>query len=177
MLAKDNRTKILELFFDNPAISGGFQLREISRIIKIAPKSVKIYLTELTKADLIISNKNRQGYPTYTANRDSEYFKVLKKLSMQKRILESGLINYLSMECAPKVIILFGSASIGEDIISSDIDLLLICKHKELELKKYEEFTKRKINILFEHDFNKLSSELKNNLINGIRLYGYLEVF
>jgi len=42
MLEKSNIYKILEVFFDNPLPEGiGFQLREISRNIKLAPKSVK----------------------------------------------------------------------------------------------------------------------------------------
>ena len=47
MLKKDNRTKLLELFFNDPLT--GFQLREISRKINLAPKSVKNYLEELEK--------------------------------------------------------------------------------------------------------------------------------
>ena len=42
MLTKDNFDKVLEVFFDNPLPEGiGFQLREISRNIKLSPKSVK----------------------------------------------------------------------------------------------------------------------------------------
>ena len=55
MLKKDNFDKVLEEFFNNPLPDGiGFQLREISRNIKLAPKSVKLYLDELEKVDLII---------------------------------------------------------------------------------------------------------------------------
>ena len=35
----------------------------------------------------------------------------------------------------------------------------------------------RKINIFFEDNFSRLSKELKNNILNGIKLYGYLKVF
>ena len=34
---------------------------------------------------------------------------------------------------------------------------------------------KRKINILYEENFNKISEELKNNLVNGIIVKGYLK--
>jgi len=75
------------------------------------------------------------------------------------------------------VIVLFGSASKGEDIKDSDIDLFLQCKEKKLDMKKYEKELKRKVNIFFSDNFNKLSKELKNNIINGVILYGYLKVF
>jgi len=72
---------------------------------------------------------------------------------------------------------LFGSASIGEDTEQSDIDLYVDSKTKELNLEKYKKLLKRKINILYEEDFNKISPELKNNLINGVILKGYLKAF
>ena len=76
----------------------------------------------------------------------------------------------------PDVIILFGSASKGEDIEGSDIDLYLQCEEKKLDLEKYEKELKRKINLFFEKNFNKLSEELKSNIINGDKLKGYLRV-
>jgi len=47
----------------------------------------------------------------------------------------------------------------------------------QLNLKKYEKELKRRINIFFESNFEKLSNELKNNIINGVILSGYLKVF
>src|SRR3989344_8422532 len=169
MLKKDNIYKVLELFFDDPLPEGiGFQLREISRKIKLAPKSVKLYLEELEKENLIIKKEHRiHKYPIYYANRDNDYFKFLKRLNIIRRIKESGLLDYLDETCMPDAIVLFGSASKGEDRKDSDIDLYLQCKEKELGLKKYENSLKRKINIFFEPDFDKLSDELKKNIING----------
>jgi len=179
MLQKDNRYKILRLFFEDPVPKGiGFQLREISRKCKIAPTSVKKYLNELEKEKLIVKKKHRiYNYPVYYANRDNEYFKFLKKIDTMQSIKEIGLLNYLENVCMPDAIVLFGSASKGEDIKDSDIDLFLLCKEKKLNLKKYEKELKRRINIFFESNFEKLSNELKNNIINGVILSGYLKVF
>ena len=178
MLKKDNINRVLGVFFDDPAPSGiGFQLREISRKIKLAPKSVKLYLDELKKDNLIIKKEHRiHKYPVYYANRDGDYFKFLKKINTIKSIKESGLLDYLDEKCMPDAIILFGSASRGEDIMGSDIDLYLQCEEKKLDLSKYEKALRRRINLLFDACFNKLSIELKNNLINGDRLKGYLRV-
>lgn len=179
MLQKDNRYKILRLFFEDPLPKGiGFQLREISRKIKLAPTSVKRYLAELEKNGLIVKKKHRiYGYPVYYANRDDENFKFLKRLDTLMRIKESGLLDYLSDECMPDVVILFGSASKGEDLKDSDLDIFLQCGKTKLSLKKYEKELSRKINPFFATNFNKLSKELKNNIVNGTILKGYLKIF
>lgn len=176
MLKKDNLYKVLEVFFDDPLPQGiGFQLREISRKIKLAPKSVKLYLEELEKAKLIIKKEHRiHKYPVYYANRDNNYFKFLKRLDIQRKIKESGLLDYLNEKCMPDVIILFGSASKGEDIKESDVDLYLQSEEKKISPDKFEKKLKRRINLFFESDFNNLSDELKTNIINGDLLSGYL---
>lgn len=178
MLRKDNRQRVLELFFEDPLPAGiGFQLREISRKINLAPKSVKIYLDELAKEKLIFIEKHRiHHYPIYYANRDNDYFKFLKKLNTLQAIKESGLLEQINKVCMPDVIILFGSASIGEDTKESDIDLYLQCKKKEIDRRSYEKKLKRHINFFFEPDFDSLSEELKTNIINGVKLAGYLNV-
>ena len=178
MLQRENRYKILRVFFDDPLPKGtGFQLREISRKVKIATTSVKNYLLELEKEKLIIKIKHRiHNYPVYYANRDNETFKFYKKIDNILRIKESGLLDYLSEECMPDVIILFGSASRGEDLKESDIDIFLECEKTKLYLDKYEKELNRKINVFF-GKFNKLSNELRNNILNGTVLKGYLKVF
>jgi len=178
MLKKDNIYKVLEVFFDDPSPEGiGFQLREMSRKIKLAPKSVKLYLKELEKENLIIKKEHRiHKYPVYYANRDNNYFKFLKRLNIMRRIKESGFLDHLDEKCMPDVIILFGSASKGEDVKGSDIDLYLQSDGKKLELDKYEKKLKRKINLFFEKNFDKLSEELKKNIINGDKLKGYLRM-
>lgn len=177
MLLKNNKTKILEEFFKDPLIEGGFYLRELSRNTKIALPSTKKYLQELLREKLILKKINRQGHPKYYANTQEEKFVFLKKLNNINKIKESGLINYIDEKCTPDVIILFGSVSKGEDIKESDIDLFVLAKEQNLQLKKYEQILDRKISVFFTSKFNKLSPELKNNIINGTIMAGYLEVF
>lgn len=178
MVKKDNAQRVLELFFDDPLPEGiGFQLREISRKIDLAPKSVKAYLEKLESENLIMKKEHRiQKYPVYYAKRDNDHFRFLKKLNMIRRIKESGLLGYLDDTCMPDVIILFGSASKGEDIRDSDVDIYLECKEKKLDLRKYEKKLQRKLSLFFEKNFDKLSAELKQNIINGDKLKGYLQV-
>ena len=173
---KENKKKILELFFDYPTEQ--FHLRQISRKMKIAVTSVRKYLDDLLKERLII--KIDKGiYPSFKANRDADegVFRFYKKLNMVERLISSGLVDYIEDNCIPNTMILFGSASRGEDIERSDIDLFVQCKSKKLDLEKFEKKLKRKINIFFEGNFSRLSKELKNNILNGILLRGYLKVF
>jgi len=186
MLQKSNRHKVLQVFFDDPHPGGnmGYPLREICRRSKLPPPSVKRYLDEFTKEGhygyhLILKEKPNftKAYPRYLANSASEYYKFLKKQNIIQRIYESGLLLYLQQTCLPRAIILYGSASRGEDIAESDIDLFILSKDRKLSVKKYEKDLNRKIHLFFKEEFHKLSNELKNNILNGALLYGYIKVF
>ncbi len=179
MLKSYNKWRVLGIFFDDPAPEGGgFQLRELSRKAKLAPKSVKNYLEELEGEGIIRRKKHRaQGFPLYCASRESEKFLFFKRLNTLYLLAESGVIGYVNDTCMPSAIVLFGSASRGEDIKDSDIDLYVECKERKLNLEKFEKEIGRKISVLFSEKLAELSPELKNNIINGIRLKGYLKVF
>jgi predicted nucleotidyltransferase len=151
-------------------------MRELSRNTNIAQPSVINHLKSLMKDKLVLKEKSGI-YPSYKANRDFEQFKTYKKTDLINKLDESGLIDDIYSSCLPDVIILFGSASKGEDIEESDIDLFVLAPKKKLELSKYEKKLNRKISLFFEESFSKLNNELKNNIINGIILKGYLKVF
>ncbi len=122
--------------------------------------------------------KEKKGiYPTYKANREGELFKEYKKSYILLVIKQTGLAGHIYDLCQPDVIVLFGSSSKGEDIETSDIDLFIQAPEKKINLSSYEKKLNRKINLFFEENFSRLSKELKNNVINGIILKGYLKVF
>lgn len=174
MLEKYSRYRILEEFFDFPLKD--FQMREVSRKTRISQPSVINHLKGLLEEGLI--KKEKKGiYPTFRANRDDELFKLHKRMNMILRIRKGGLLDYVYDSSVPDVIILFGSASKGEDTEGSDIDLFVQSPEKKLALEKYEKALNRKISIFFEENFSRLSKELKNNILNGIVLKGYLKVF
>lgn len=174
MLQNYNRYKILQEFFDFP--TRGFLIRELSRRTKIAQPSVINHLKALLKEKLI-RKERAQPYPLFKANRENELFKTLKVFNLVLRIKSSGLLDYIANATFPNVIVLFGSCARGEDIESSDIDLFIQAREKKLNLSKYGKLLNRKISPFFKEDFSKLSNELKNNIINGIILKGYLKVF
>jgi len=128
------------------------------------------------KEGLIIKEKSKP-YSVFKANRENEIFKILKVFNLILRIKKCGLLDYIWDNTFPNVIILFGSCAKGEDIETSDIDLFIEAKEKKLDLNRYEKALKRKISLFFKEEFSKLPKELKNNIINGLVLKGYLKVF
>ncbi|MBS3057192.1 MAG: nucleotidyltransferase domain-containing protein [Candidatus Diapherotrites archaeon] len=151
-------------------------MRELSRRTEIAQTSVINHLKELLKEQLII--KEKKGiYPTFKANRDDEMFKLYKKNDLLLKIRQTGLVDFIYDSCLPDAIMLFGSASKGEDLEESDIDLYVKAKEKKLNLQRYEKLLNRKITLFFKENFSELGNELKNNIINGIVITGYLKVF
>ena len=134
---KDNKKKIMELFFDFPLKN--FYLREISRKTKVAITSVKRYVNEMVNEKIIIK-VNKEIYPSFRSNREGDdlTFKFYKKLNMVERLQISGVLDYVEDKCSPKSIILFGSASRGEDSEGSDIDLFVQSKEININLSQFE---------------------------------------
>ncbi len=177
MLQKNSISKVFEVFLINP--SKKFYLLEISRKIKLAHTSVKIALTQLEKKGLIIRIVEKKGsrkFPVYKASNSKE-FREQKKLYNYKAIVESGLSEFLEEKLMPKAIVLFGSYAKGEDDESSDIDLFIECNEERIALDKYTQKLNRSIQLHFNKDFKNYPVELKNNIVNGITLKGYLEAF
>ncbi len=167
-----NEHKIVRLFFDRPTKQ--FQLREISRMLNLGLPSVINHVKILEKENLVKKMKV-SVYPSYCANA-SYRFKLYKRSDMLLRIAESGLIGYIYDKLLPDVIVLFGSASRGEDIESSDIDLFVMAKEGDVDLASFEKKFNRKINLFFEEKLKDVPKEILNNVINGIVLKGYLKV-
>ena len=94
-------------------------------------------------------------------------------------LFESGLIDYLINEYSNPVIVLFGSYSKGEDIENSDIDIYIETpKMHRFDLQKFEKILKRKIQIFNHRNIKEVSNlHLSNNIINGITLNNFIEVF
>lgn len=168
-----NKLKIMELFFEEPARN--FQIRQISRMSKLAVTSVKKYLDELNHEQLI-KKDHSTVFVSYVANTENRMFKIYKQNIVLMKLYSSNTIDFLEDEFHPKSIVLFGSARSGEYTKNSDIDIFIQADFKHADLTKYEKILKHKINLLFEHDFNKLSHELFNNIINGIKLSGTIKL-
>ncbi len=123
-----------------------------------------------------IRKEKRGVYYSYISSMN-EKFKFYKRNDILLKLYESGLIKFLEDSFVPDSIVLFGSASRGEDVEHGDIDLLVVAKERNLDLRKFEIEIKRKINLHFEEKISDIPKELLNNVINGIVIHGYLEVF
>ena len=122
-----------------------------------------------------IEKRGNRRFPIYNANINHDQYKHYKSVYNLESVQASGLIKHLNDKMMPKCIVLFGSFQRGEDTEDSDIDLFLECKKEAIDLKKYEKTLKRKIQIHFNDNFRSYPKELKNNIINGIVLKGFLE--
>jgi len=174
MIQNYSRYRVLRAFCDFP--NRNFQFRELSRLTKLTQPALLNHLKELIKENLIL-REEKGIYPSYKANRDNVLFKFYKKYDIILRIHQIKLIDYIYDSCLPNAIILFGSAAKGEDTEESDIDIFIQSKEKKLNLEKYEKYLNRKVSLYFQEDITKIPNELKNNILNGTVLKGYVKVF
>ena len=172
-LFKNNTYKILELFIEFPTTD--FSVRGLARNLKRSHATVIKYIAYLEKLSLI-KKKEVTLYPTYFANTESQKYKFYKRNWLVLKIINSGLIEYIQKETLPSSIILFGSGAKATFTEKSDIDIFVEAKETILNLTKYEKILNHKINLLFEPDINNLSTELRNNIINGVILNGFVRI-
>ena len=176
MLQISSMQQTAEIFFLNP--SKKQYLMDISRSISLAHTSVKKNLDQLLKLGLILASVEKRGkrkFPFYKANTDNILFRQHKMLYNLSSLLDSGITKYIEEKLMPKSIVLFGSYRRGEDIETSDIDIFAECREEELNLSQFEKKLDRKIQLHFREKFELYPKELKNNILNGIVLGGFLE--
>ena len=164
-----------DLFFLNPMKK--FGVRELSRITKTDTKTVMKYLKNLVKRKIILKKKEKKKYPYYEANRLSNLYRHEKSEVLIRKVLESGLIEFLEEKLTPKTIVLFGSVQKGTYHQESDVDLFIQTDYKKIDLSKFDKKIGYKVKLFFEKDLNKLSEGLLENIYNGLTLSGKLEVF
>jgi predicted nucleotidyltransferase len=158
-----------------------FGIRELARLTKINHTTVRKRLIEYEKEGYI-EKKSLKNISGYSAS-GSEKFKLLKKYYNLEKIRQSSLIDFLNKKYDYPTIVIFGSYALGEDILTSDIDICIISNvDKQTDLNKYSKFLNKKIQLhLFTKEkWNKLISkkhEIVESIINGNVLSGYLEVF
>ena len=178
MLQNCSIMNVAEIFFVEPTTK--HYLIEISKKSKLAHTSVKKYLDTLKKDEIILQQNEKKGkrnFPSFVANINSQEYKAYKKMFNILSLHDSGLINFIRDKLTPRAIVVFGSYSLGEDIETSDIDIFIETKDHNINLEIFEKKLKRKIELHFNEKFNNYPVELKNNILNGNVLYGYLEVF
>ena len=169
-----NNLNILILFFQEPERE--FNVREVARLIHSAPATVSKKLKQLNK-EKILKMRSERGFDLYSADFESDSYRDLKVYYNINRLRASGIIDGLNEYYLKPTIVLFGSAAIGLDAKSSDIDMLIISeKTKRMDTSKYEKIVKKHIQLFCVKEIKELKNEhLINNVLNGITLQGKLK--
>lgn len=175
MKRKDIKQSIKEYFFINPGTSQ--RVREIERILKLPLPSVIRYCKELEREGILTIIRTG-SVSFYTASRNEKYL-LEKKLFNIKSLYNCGIIEYLKRELSNPPIVLFGSYLKGEDMEDSDIDLYIETpSKKQINFDKFKKILKREIQIFQHKSLKEISNpHLANNIINGITINSYIEVF
>lgn len=119
IIVATNAQKALDFLISNPGKE--YLSMEIQKITGISKAGANFALRDLVKADAISMKKRGRVY-LYALNHRHP---VIKQLKILKTVVSlAKLINKLSRDA--KKIILYGSASRGEDTRDSDIDLFVV---------------------------------------------------
>ncbi len=176
MKVKHIKEIIKENFFLNP--TQRLRVREIERLLKLPLPSVIRYCKELEKEDILQTIKIG-NVVFYTANRSEKKFLLEKKIFNIKSLYSSGLVDFLISELSNPSIVIFGSYARAEDIEKSDIDIYIETpSKKEISLEKFEKALKKEIQLFRHKNIHEIKNlHLANNIINGVVINGFIEVF
>lgn len=176
MERKSIKQILKEYFFLNPTVR--LRVRQIERETKTPLPSVIRYTKELKEEGILKSTKVA-NIIVYSANRSATEFLLEKSLTNIKHLFVSGLIHFIIEELSNPTIVVFGSYVRGEDVENSDIDLYIETPTKKtIRLDKFEKLLKRKIQLFIHSSIKDVKNkELANNILNGIKVNGYLKVF
>ena len=175
MRAHDIKKRIAEFFFANS--TQRLRVRQIEREVKVPLPSAIRYAKELEKQGILKSTIVAK-VKLYSAYRASKSFLLEKKMFNISILYSSGLLDYLTAEYGNPNIIVFGSYAKGEDIEKSDIDLYVETAKKVERLGTFEKKLGKKIQVFQYKNISFVESkELANNILNGVILNGFIEVF
>lgn len=174
-----NKKDSLKVFFNEP--DREVAVREYARMCNIAPATAAKHLQQFVQQGLLVSRKER-NLVLFKANEESDAYKDLKKYENIRLIRESRLLEHLIIKLQyPLAIFLFGSYAKAENRIGSDIDLFIITRtKKKIDTKIYEKKLNAPIQLFIYtpkevHKLKKTNPHLLNNILNGVRLYGFWE--
>jgi len=145
-------------------------VREYAKLMAISPPTASKILEDFNKKGLLLKSAYR-NYILYYANKESRDFIDLSRIYWRNRLKE--LISFIEKDVANPTIILFGSLSKAEAKQDSDIDIAIFAHRKEINIRKFEDRMKRKIQVFCFRSIKDIKpKELENNIINGYVLRG-----
>ena len=151
---------------------------QIAKSLDVSAAGVMKALPDLEKEGLVRVEQDKESKRwAIQLNMDNPWVMQMKRADNLRQVYESGLADFLEEKFPGATIILFGSYSRGDDTATSDIDIAIIgSKEKIVDLGKFEKMLEREIRINFYQSFAKIHKHLKENLFNGIILFGGIEL-
>ncbi len=175
---KQKFTKLQKEIFRFLCIKAGKQLnqRSIAKALNVSSTGVAKSIKDMKKI-LKIEKDKSMNLVLIQFNRDNPDAVNLKRVENLKILYETGFIDFLENEFPGCTAVLFGSYSLGEDTVDSDIDIAVIgSKEKDMDLDKFEKNLERKIVIHYFSSIKDINPNLKESIINGITLIGMIEL-
>ncbi len=167
--------EILRCLFVKAGMS--FNARGLARPLDRTQAGIVKALPGLEKKSVVKIKKDKDsGRWSIELNRENARAIALKRVENLRMIYESGLVDFLEEKFPGSMIILFGTYSKGEDTINSDIDIAIISKEKQVDLKKFDKILERTIFLHFYDSLDKIDKNLKSNILKGITLIGVGEI-
>ena len=176
MVTKDIKSRVMRYFFLNP--TARLRVRQIEREAGVPLPSAIRYTAELVKEG-ILKKTLVAGVTLFSADRSSSAYLIEKRLHNLRFLYSSGLVEFLVKTYSNPPIKLFGSYSRGEDTEESDIDLYVETPAGKIKgLERFENILRRKIQIFAYRKITDIKNkELASNILNGITVNGFVEVF
>jgi predicted nucleotidyltransferase len=177
----DVRNRIMELLFRHP--NREFSLSEIAKEARVSKSAASRIVGALRKNGFISVIDLKVVY-RIRANVENQRYKKEKVAFNLSEVIRSEIVDVLVEKYhAPNAIVLFGSFRKGEDTEGSDIDIAVeVPGKKEIEiiggLKEFGDFEARMGRKISVHVFSRMAVDknLLANIMNGVLLYGFLEV-
>jgi len=165
MVKKVTKYNIFELFLKD--YNKKFYLRELALLLGKPHQTIKPYVEELVKENVLIKNK-RKNLVEYCLNLQNKkitnYLVISEKEKLLEKLSKTPLLEVLYEKLSPYFLessfIIFGS-SVNEIRKDSDIDLLVIGKKNiSKEIKSFEEVYNKKIHKIQVTGLEKLNLSL-----------------
>jgi DNA-binding MarR family transcriptional regulator len=145
-----------------------FNARRLSQYLNVSQTAIAKSLPLLERNGFIQVVKDKEsGRLAIELDRENQRIIQFKRAENLKLIYESGLVEFLKQKFPETQIILSGLYSKGEDIYSSNIDIVIIDSKKNLNLDNFDKILERHINLVFYDSLKKIDNKF---LVGGIGL-------
>jgi predicted nucleotidyltransferase len=173
---------ILAEFYNNPQQK--IHIRELARRVSKHPNTIISLTDELQEQELLTKEQDKHSNRILISpNTKQPYFSLRCTGYHIQQLYRSGLIRHLQEHYFHPTIVLFGSIAKAQHKKDSDIDIFIVSDiNTQIDLSEYEHILNREIQLIVKTkkeypEFTKSNPELANNILNGILLEGYMQVY